>query len=135
MSEYEKPIPRPTPLTQPFWDGVRAHELRVQKCSGCGALRHLPKPWCPDCLSAEHTWVSLSGRGQVYTYTVMHRAPHTSFQGDLPYVVAFVELEEGVRMISNLVGCPPEQVRIGMSVQAVYEEITPEMSLFKFSPA
>ena len=105
------------------------------RCTGCGQLRHLPKPWCPECLSKEFTWSTLSGRGEVYSYTIMHRAPATSFQHDIPYAVALVELEEGVRMISNLVGCPIEEVRIGMPVRAVYEDVTPEVTLFKFTPA
>ena len=135
MSEYLKPLPKPTPLTQPFWDGVREHELRVQKCGSCGKLRHLPKPWCPDCLSEEVTWVPLTGRGQVYTYTVMHRAPAPSFADELPYVVALVELEEGVKMISNVVECPPEQVTVGMPVKVVFEDISDEAAMFKFAPA
>ena len=135
MSEYEKPLPHPTPLTEPFWDGVREHKLLVQKCDGCAALRQIPKPWCPDCLSQDFTWTQLSGNGQVYSYTVMHRAPATSFQLDLPYVVALVELDEGVRMISNMVGCAPDQVRIGMPVKVVFEDIEDRAALFKFTPA
>lgn len=135
MSEYEKPIPHPTPLTQPFWDGVRAHKLLVQKCNSCGKLRHLPKPLCANCLSQDFTWAEMSGRGQVYTYTIMHRAPAPSFNGELPYVVALVELEEGPRMITNIRECPPEQVRVGMPVKVVYEDINAEAALFKFAPA
>ncbi|MFA7248959.1 MAG: Zn-ribbon domain-containing OB-fold protein [Dehalococcoidia bacterium] len=135
MSEYQKPLPHPTALTQPFWDGVRQHKLLVQKCSSCGKLRHIPKPWCANCLSQECTWVPLSGRGQVYSYTVMHRAPHTSFTPDVPFAVALIELEEGVRMISNIVGCPYDQVRVGMPVRVVYEDIDDQAALFKFTPA
>ena len=135
MSEYQKPLPQPSPLTQPFWDGVRQHKLLVQQCASCGRLRHLPKPWCPGCLSQQFTWTPMSGKGQVYSYTVMHRAPAASFSAELPYVVALVELEERVRMISNIVGCPPEQVRIGMPVTVVYEDINDHSALFKFAPA
>ena len=135
MSEYTKPLPEPSTLTKPFWDGVKQHKLLVQKCSSCGKLRHVPKPLCPDCLSQEYTWAPLSGRGQVYSYTVMHRAPATSFEGDLPYVVALVELQEGVRIMSNIVHCPPDRVKVGMRVRVVYEDVTPEVSLFKFAPA
>ena len=135
MSEYKKPLPEPTTLTQPFWDGIRQHKLLVQKCASCGKLRHTPKPLCSDCLSQEYTWIPLSGQGQVYSYTVMHRAPASSFEGELPYVVALVELKEGVRMISNLVRCTPQQVRVGMPVHVVYEDVTDQASLFKFAPA
>ncbi len=134
-TEYRKPLPKPTPLSQPFWDGVKKHRLLVQKCTGCGKLRHAPKPFCPSCLSQEYTWAPLSGRGQVYTYTVMHRSPAPGFEEDIPYVVALVELEEGVRMISGIVGCPPDKVRVGMPVKVVYEDVSKEASIFKFSPA
>ena len=77
----------------------------------------------------------MSGRGQVYSYTIMHRAPAPSFAAELPYVVALVELEEGVRMISNILECPPEQVRVGMPVKVVYEDIDDHAALFKFAPA
>ena len=135
MSEYTKPIPEPTTLTQPFWDGVKQHKLLVQKCASCDKLRHTPKPLCPDCLSQEFTWAPLSGQGQVYSYTVMHRSPAPSFDGELPYVVALVELNEGVRMISNMVGCTPQEVRVGMPVKVVYEDVTDQTSIFKFAPA
>ncbi len=135
MSEYQKPLPTPTELTQPFWDGVREEKLLVQKCSGCGTLRHIPKPWCANCLSDDYTWSQLSGKGEVYSYTIMHRAPATSFQTEIPYAVALVELEEGVRMISNLVGVPIEDVKIGMPVKVVYEHVNDEAALFKFAPA
>ncbi|MSQ22265.1 MAG: Zn-ribbon domain-containing OB-fold protein [Dehalococcoidia bacterium] len=135
MTQYQKPLPEPSSLTQPFWDGVKQHKLLVQKCSSCSKLRHTPKPLCPHCLSQEFTWAPLSGQGQLYSYTVMHRSPAPSFDGDLPYVVALVELKEGIRMISNLVHCPLDKVRVGMPVKVVYEDVTKEASIFKFAPA
>ena len=135
MTQYNKPLPEPTPLSKPFWDGVRQHKLLVQKCSSCGKLRHIPKPLCSSCLSQEYTWAPLTGRGHVYTYTIMNRAPAVGFQEDLPYAVALVELEGGIRMISNIVGCTPQEVRIGMPVKAVYEDVNDQISLFKFAPA
>jgi uncharacterized OB-fold protein len=134
MNGYQKPLPQPSHLTHPFWDGVRRHELLVQRCSSCGMLRHIPKPWCPDCLSQQFTWAPMNGAGHVYSYTVMHRAPASSFNEELPYVVALVQLDEGVRMISNIVGCSPEDVHIGMPVNVIYEDVTDEISLFKFAP-
>jgi uncharacterized OB-fold protein len=86
-------------------------------------------------MSQEYTWETLSGKGHVYTYTVMHRAPDPSFQQDVPFVVALVELEEGVRMISNIVHCPWERVCIGMPVEVVYEDIDDDTALFKFAPS
>lgn len=135
MAEYNKPLPEPTELSKPFWEGVRQHKLLVQKCSSCGQMRHTPKPLCSSCLSQEHTWVPLSGQGRVYTYTVMHRAPAPGFQEEVPYAVALVELEEGIRMFSNIVGCSPAEVRVGMPVKVVYERVSDETTLFKFAPA
>lgn len=134
MSEYLKPLPHPTELTQPFWDGVRAEKLLIQKCSSCGLLRHTPKLWCPECLSDDYTWAQMSGNGEVYSYTIMHRAPATSFQTEIPYAVALVELDEGVKMISNLISCPIEDVKIGMPVKVTYERANDEITLFKFAP-
>ena len=135
MNEYRKPLPKPSPLSAPFWEGVRQHQLLVQQCEACGKLRHTPKPLCPFCLSQETTWVPLSGEGSVYTFTVINRVVGPGFEDDVPYVVALVELKEGVKLISNIVGYPQEQVRIGMPVKVVYEDVDDQTSLFKFAPA
>ena len=135
MSEYIKPLPKPSAISKPFWDSVRQHKLTAQQCSACSKLRHLPKPFCPYCLSEEWSWAALSGQGEVYTFTIMHRAPGPGFEQDIPLPVALVELKEGIRMLSNIVGCPPEQIRVGMQVKAVYEDINDQTTLFKFAPA
>ena len=120
---------------RPFWVALKAHELRVQKCEDCGTLRYVPKEICAACGSARCEWTPVSGRGSVYTYTVIHRGPTPAYQADAPYVIAHVELDEGPRMISNLIGCDPKDVRIGMPVEAVFEDVSPEWTLFKFTPA
>ena len=130
-----RPVPIPTSVTRRYWDSVNEEALRIPKCRTCGAVHFYPHALCPNCMSPDLDYVPVSGNGTVYSYTIMHRAPATSFQHDIPYAVALVELEEGVRMISNLVGCPIEEVRIGMPVRAVYEDVTPEVTLFKFTPA
>jgi uncharacterized OB-fold protein len=95
-------LPEPSDEDREFWDGVTKHELRAQRCSGCGALRWPPRPMCPDCNSVEHEWVKLSGRGTLYSYTVVMHPTHPSWEGRTPYLSILVELEEGMRMVSNL---------------------------------
>jgi hypothetical protein len=135
MTTYQKPLPPITTLTAPFWKGVKEHRLLLQRCNDCGKFRFTPKEVCPHCASVDATWTPVSGRGKVYTYTIVHRAPNPVWQAEAPYVIAHVELDEGVRIGSNLIGCPVDQVRIGMPVRVVYEDVTPEVSLFKFRPA
>ena len=137
MSTYQKFLP-PDDLPEfhrPFWDSVKAHALRLQKCDECGSWRYIPTEICPRCGSERCSWTPVSGRGRVYTHTVIHRGPTPAYQADAPYVIAHVELEEGPRMISNLIGCSPGDVRIGMPVEVVYEDVAPEWTLFKFAPA
>ena len=137
MSLNEKFLP-PDDLPdfhRPFFEALKAHELRVQKCDDCGTLRYVPKEICAHCGGLGAAWTPLSGRGRVYTYTVIHRGPTPAYQADAPYVIAHVEMEEGPRVISNLIGCAPADVRIGMPVEVVYEDIVGDWTLFKFTPA
>ena len=131
----QKPLPKPSPLSQPFWDGLAAAELRLQRCDGCETFIFYPRPYCPHCLSDALTWTAVSGCGRVYTYTVVRRAMHPAFQPDVPYVFAIVELEEGPRVATNVVGCAPEDVRVEMPVKAVYDRTTAGIALLKFEPA
>ena len=118
---------------RPFWDGLKDRRLLVQRCAN-GHLRFIPTEICPKCGSQDWTWEPMSGRGEVYTYTVIHRAPTPAYQADVPYVVAHVALEEGPRMISNIVGCEPGSVAIGMPVEVVFEDVSKEWTLYKFKP-
>jgi hypothetical protein len=114
-------MPPPNPLTAGFWEAARRHELVVQRC-GCGRYRHYPQLLCPDCHSDDWTWAAVSGRGTVYTFTVTHRAFHPAWADRVPYVVATLELEEGIRMVSDL---PPEdtaEVRVGMPVEVFFDD-------------
>ena len=133
---YAKPLPQPDPITQPFWDSVKAHALRIQRCGTCGRYVFYPRALCPACFGGTLEWSPVSGRGVVHAFTIVHRHPSPAFQPDIPYVVALVELEEGVRMMSNLVGVPsdPARIRIGMPVEVVYDDVTPEITLPKFRP-
>jgi uncharacterized protein len=117
MSEaYEKPIPVPDRLSQPFWDGTAAGELRLQRCRACGHWQFYPRGWCTACASLDLAWERASGRGEVYSFTVIRRHTAPWWVRELPYVVAVVQLEEGPRLMTNLVGGDPESVRIGQPV-------------------
>ena len=132
--EYNKPLPMPYSVSQGFWEAARQHELRLQKCLQCGHLRYPPSPACLGCLSAEAEWAKLSGRGTVYTFTIYRHAFGRQWTDDVPYNVAIIELQEGPRMISNVVGCPLEEIEIGMPVEVVFQGITERFSLPKFRP-
>ncbi len=108
---YEGFRPEITLLDAPFWDALRRHELVVQQCAACGRLRFVPAELCPACYSSAATWVPVSGRGRVYTYTVVHRAPTPVYQAEAPYALAYVELDEGPRMPARLVDVDPARGR------------------------
>jgi len=135
MSDYGKPLPHPSVESRPFWDGCKRHELLIQRCKKCGTLLHYPRVICPKDASGEFDWVRSTGKGRVHSYTICYRAFHPGFAGDLPYVAAIVELDEGVRMMSNVIGVQPAQVHIGIPVQVVFEDVTAEITLPKFKLA
>lgn len=128
-------MPEILPETAEFWRAARRHELLLQRCTSCGQLIYFPRLLCPRCLSQDLGWVQATGRGTVYTHTVIHQAAHESFAPDVPYVYAIIELEEGLRVISNVIHLDPAQVRIGMKVKVVFDDITPDVSIPKFEPA
>lgn len=138
MADYAKPLPVPDPDTAPFWDGCRAHELRAQRCRSCGRLRWPPRGICPHCQSWEHEWTVLPRRGAVASFVAVHRATNAAFASDVPYVIAQVLIDgtDGrVRMLSNVIGCAWDAMRVGMPVEVVFEDVTPEATLPKFRPA
>ena len=131
---YKKPLPRIDEESRGFWEALARHELYLQQCRDCGTKRFPPRAVCPACLSSATAWVRASGRGIVYTYTVTHQNQAPGFREELPYVLAVVELVEGPRMMTNIVGCAPDAVRIGMPVEVTFEDVTPEITLAKFRP-
>jgi uncharacterized OB-fold protein len=133
MSEYFKPLPKPTPTSRPFWDAAKRHELTIQRCGACKSYVYYPRDRCPRCFADQLEWQRVSGRGRVYSYTIVRRASARSF-GDGPYVLAIVELEEGPRMTSNIVA-PPEKIRVDMPVEVFFDDVTPDRTLVKFKPA
>jgi uncharacterized OB-fold protein len=128
-------LPVATPLTQPYWDGARQHELLYQKCKICGANWHPPMPICPACHSSDFDWLAASGGGFVYTYTVVHHPTHPAFTDRVPYVVAVVELDEGPRVVTNIQNCQPTAVSAGMRVRIVFEDLAEGVTLPQAEPA
>lgn len=135
MTEYKKPIPVPDADTRPYWEAARRHELQIQRCTSCGSYYFYPRRNCPVCGSDAVEWTKVSGRGTVYSFTVNHRGPGAAFAAEVPYVVALIELAEGPRLMSNVVGCEPSAVTIGMPVEVVFENINDQIALPKFRPA
>jgi hypothetical protein len=118
----------------PFWAGTREHELRLQRCSACGSYRFPPQVLCRACLAEEHEWTATSGRGTVYSFIVQHRPATPAFAAEVPYVVAVVELEEGPLLLTNIVGCSPEAVEVGMPVEVEFADATDDITLYPFRP-
>ena len=134
MFVIEKPLPRPTEDSAPYWEAAQRGELRMQQCGDCGHVRFPPSLICPVCLSSRAEWVRLSGRGTVYSWIVVHQSQHPAFNADAPYNVAIIELEEGPRLHTNLVNCLNDQIHIGLPVEVVFEKISDEVTLPKFQP-
>ena len=135
MADYRKPLPRPSAVSMPFWQAAKRHELHIQRCGSCGAYVFYPREVCAECLSSNLSWVKVSGKGTVYSYTIAQAPTHPAFAEDVPYIVAIVELTEGPHITTNITGCKPDAVRIGMPVIATFDEVTPDMTLVKFRPA
>ena len=136
MTNESPVVPRPAPLLTEdnavFWDAAREGRLVAQRCGSCGRLRHPPRPMCPDCHSLDVEVITLSGRGTLYSYAILHHPRHPAF--DYPVLVALVELDEGVRMVSNLVGLTPSDVEIGMVLEVEFEARGPEHAIPVFRP-
>jgi uncharacterized protein len=135
MDGYDKLVPSPTPETQPYWDGLNEHRLRLQRCADCGKVRHYPRPVCDACFSMNADWVDASGRGSVHSWTITHYAFHPGYKGELPYVLLTVDLEEGVRMNAQARGIDPSALRVGLPVKVAFEQAKDDLTLPVFVPA
>ena len=133
--EYQKPLPQIDEVSRPYWEAAKRHELVLQKCQGCGHHRYPPGDTCPRCLSDRLEWVRASGRGTVYTWTVFYKVYNPAFANDVPYAVVAVELEEGPRLLTNLMDCTVEDIKVGMPVEVVFDDVTEEITLPKFRPS
>jgi uncharacterized OB-fold protein len=135
---FSKPLPHITTEAKPFWDAAAQQKLAMQRCQDCHAYIWTPRPACYECGSERLEWAQLSGRGEIYSFTVIRqivgRAASKAFEPDVPYVVAWIDLEEGPRMISNVTGCPVEDVQIGMKVSVEFEQQSAEIWLPRFKP-
>lgn len=113
----------PTNETLPFWNGAREGRLVLQRCARCERFRHYPREICPHCFSSSFVWAECKGTGTVYSFTVVHRAPSKAFASQVPYVVANIELAEGVHMMSRIIDCSPDRVDVGMSVRVRFDDV------------
>lgn len=129
-----KPAPIVNDWARPFWEAARQEKLVIQRCKDCDEYIFYPRIACPYCFSDNIDWVEASGKGTVYSYTVVENNAPSAFINDIPYVVAVVRLEEGVQMLSNIVGCEPCDVRCDMAVNVTFEKLDDEFTLPKFKP-
>ena len=132
---YPKPLPVPDADSAPFWQGCHEGRPMLQRCRGCQAWRFPPEGYCPSCQSDTSDWQPASGRGRVYSWIVVHHpVPRDLYAGEVPYVVALIDLEEGPRIASNIVGCAPDEVVAEMPVEVEFEAVTDEVTLPRFRP-
>ena len=129
------PLPLPTRDNAPFYEAAHRGELVFQRCAACGRFRHYPRPTCPECLSREHTWERSTGRGTVWTWTIVRGPTLPAFEGKVPYNVVDVLMDEGVHFVSEVLDCPPEEIRAGMPVEAVFVAASDDITLVKFRRA
>ena len=128
------PLPQPTPETAHFWAGTKNEILKLQRCDDCNNVYFPPRPFCPSCASRKVSVFDATGSATLYSYVINNR-PHPAFDG--PYSIAVVELEEGPRMMSNIINCPqtPEALELDMPLEVVFESMSKEISLPYFQPA
>ena len=135
MAGYAKPLPDVTDRKMaPYWEATKRHELQMQRCPDCGYVRFPAALHCPECLEENNEWVQLSGRGTVWSFGVYYHVFNPNFADDIPYNVALVELEEGPRLVTNIVGVANEEIEMGMPVEAEFDDVTDEVTLVRFRP-
>jgi len=131
-----KPVPDPDPESKPFWDAMVQHRLVVQECSACGTRRYPATTYCPACRSDASRWIESGGTGKVFSWVVVHHpVPKEAYAGDVPYVVALIDLDEGVRMVSNIVEIAPSAIQANMRVRVRFDDVEPGITLPRFTPA
>jgi len=135
VSTPARPVPQPDEDSAPFWDAAARHELVIQKCASCGTVRHPPRPMCPACHSTDVTWVQARGRGRVWSWVVAHPPVLPAFADKVPYNVVVIQLEEGIRMIGNMIDVPLDQITEGLEVTITFEDLEEGVSLPAWRPA
>lgn len=135
MAAPSRALPVPTPETNHFWEGTQANELRLQRCDGCSHVYFPPRPFCPSCASRKVSVFKASGKAKLYSYVINHRPAAPGFTP--PYAIAVVELEEGPRMMSNILDCPqtPEALVLDMELEVAFEKVSDKITLAQFRPA
>jgi len=133
--EYTRPIPVADEASKPFFDGANEGKLMLVKCSQCGTHRLPGRERCLDCWSTEFEWAEASGKGKLYTYGIMHQQYHPAFKDETPYNYALVELDEGPRLVTNIVDCELDDMKTDMPVEAVFDHVSDEATLIRFKPA
>jgi uncharacterized OB-fold protein len=126
-------LPNITPLTRPFWDACTEGRFLIPRCNSCGQHFFRPEVACTHCFSTDWQWAEASGRGSLYSYSIVHKAPAPGFK--TPFVLAVVEIEEGCFMFSNLIGCEDADMRIGMRLSVSFDNVAPGVDLPRFRPA
>ncbi len=120
--DMTKPVPETQPWSVKFWEGTKDGKLLIQFCKDCGSNIFYPRKFCPECWSGSLDWKEASGRAKIYTFSTAYSMVEPKFMDELPYTIAYVDLEEGVRMMTRIVGCKPEEVTFDMEVKVVFHE-------------
>ena len=131
----DRPLPSPNAATAPYWEAAREQRFVMPRCDDCGRYHFYPRTLCPHCSSARLAWTQVSGKGEVYSFTIINRAPSPAFAAAVPYVVAVVKLAEGPHLMTNIVDIAPDSVRIGMPVKVVFRKFGDDVVLPMFEPA
>jgi len=134
-NKYDKPLPEFRPETKPYWDACKKHELLLPKSKETNKFFFYPRAFSPGDDMSEVVWEKASGKAKVWTFSIHHMGPTKAYKSDGAYVVALVETEEGVKMMTNIINCDPKDVYIGMDVEVVFDDVTSEVTLPKFKPA
>lgn len=132
-AHHERPLPQPTAETAPYWDAASAGRLVIQHCSVCGRHQFYPRAFCTHCLDQALEWVPATGRGRIYSYTICRIAVAPAFEARLPYVVAMIDLDEGVRMLANIVESDVDRIAIGARVAVRFEQVNEACTLPQFA--
>jgi len=130
-----KPIPVPDEISAPFFDGAREGKLMLQHCAACEGWSFPVRERCPHCFAAKLEWRPASGRGTLYTFAIMHQVMNPGFASSVPYNVSQIDLEEGVRMVSNVLGVANDALRIGMKLEMFFDDVGDGIRIPKFRPA
>ena len=133
--KYQRPLPARIGLAAEFYKFCKRHELRFQRCTDCGAWRHLPRPMCGECGSFDYEWARSSGKGKVYSWITVVQPMLPAFNDTVPYTVPLVDMDEGVRMVAMIEGVAPEEMKLGTPVQVFFDDVTEEITLPRFKKA